>query len=71
MPANMKYKINGTIFEIQTSAPKFLFNESSSLMFKGGDGKGLFEEVVTLLAKSGTLPSQYRPHKLSGEWKGF
>jgi mRNA interferase YafQ len=26
--------------------------------------------VVELLAETGTLPSAYRPHKLSGEWKG-
>ena len=31
----------------------------------------LFEEVVTLLAKTGTLPSRYRPHKLTGDWQGF
>jgi mRNA interferase YafQ len=26
--------------------------------------------VVELLAETGALPSGYRPHKLSGEWKG-
>jgi mRNA interferase YafQ len=26
--------------------------------------------AVELLAETGTLPSGYRPHKLSGEWKG-
>ena len=31
----------------------------------------LFEEVVTLLADTGTLPSRYRPHKLTGDWQGF
>ena len=31
----------------------------------------LFEEVVTLLAEKGTLPSRYRPHKLTGDWQGF
>ena len=31
----------------------------------------LFEEVVTLLAETGTLPSRYRPHKLTGDWQGF
>ena len=31
----------------------------------------LFQEVVTLLAETGTLPSRYRPHKLTGDWQGF
>ena len=26
--------------------------------------------VVELLAETGTLPPGYRPHRLSGEWKG-
>jgi len=26
--------------------------------------------AVELLAEQGTLPSAYRPHKLSGEWSG-
>jgi len=26
--------------------------------------------VVELLAESGDLPEGYRPHQLSGEWKG-
>jgi mRNA interferase YafQ len=27
-------------------------------------------EAVELLAEHGALPSAYRPHKLTGEWKG-
>ena len=38
---------------------------------KRGCNKMLFEEVVTLLAETGTLPSRYRPHKLTGDWQGF
>lgn len=26
--------------------------------------------VVELLAETGTLPQSYRPHRLSGEWRG-
>jgi mRNA interferase YafQ len=26
--------------------------------------------AVELLAETGTLPEGYRPHKLTGEWKG-
>lgn len=35
-------------------------------------GKNLEEliDTVELLAELGGLPSAYRPHKLSGEWKG-
>jgi mRNA interferase YafQ len=27
--------------------------------------------VIELLAEDGTLPDTYRPHKLTGEWKGL
>jgi mRNA interferase YafQ len=47
------------------------FKRSYKKCLKRGYNKVLFEEVVTLLAETGTLPSQYRPHKLSGEWKGL
>ena len=35
-------------------------------------GKNLEELIaaVELLAEEGTLPGPYRPHQLSGEWKG-
>ena len=35
-------------------------------------GKNIEEliSVVELLVEFGGLPEQYRPHKLSGEWKG-
>ena len=34
-------------------------------------GKHLEELIAAVeLAESGTLPEEYRPHKLSGEWKG-
>jgi mRNA interferase YafQ len=34
-------------------------------------GKDIEELIaaVELLAETGTLPAEYRPHKLSGEWK--
>ena len=47
------------------------FKRSYKRCLKRGCNKVLFEKVVTLLAESGTLPSQYKPHKLSGEWTGF
>ncbi len=30
----------------------------------------LLEKVITLLSESGTLPRQYRPHKLHGDFEG-
>jgi mRNA interferase YafQ len=37
-----------------------------------GRGKDLEELIaaVELLAETGTLPDGYRPHRLTGEWKG-
>ena len=31
----------------------------------------LFEDVYDLLCETGLLPSKYKPHKLTGNWKGF
>ena len=31
----------------------------------------LLDEVVTLLAETGKLPKKYKPHVLSGNWKGY
>ena len=31
----------------------------------------LFKEVVILLEKHGTLPAKYKPHKLTGNYKGY
>ena len=47
------------------------FKRSYKKCLKRGCNKMLFEEVVTLLAGTGTLPSRYRPHKLTGDWQGF
>ena len=47
------------------------FKRSYKKCLKRGFNKALFEEVITLLAETGTLPSRYKPHKLSGEWKGL
>ena len=47
------------------------FKRSYKKCIKRGYNKALFEEVVTLLAESGTLPLRYKAHKLTGEWNGF
>ena len=35
-----------------------------------GYDMALLKNVVTLLAETGTLPARYKPHKLSGKYKG-
>mgnify|MGYP003439439935 FL=1 len=47
------------------------FKLSYKRCLKRGCDKFLFEEVVTILANTGTLPKKYKPHKLTGDWKGF
>ena len=47
------------------------FKRSYKKCLKRGCNKALFEEVVTLLAETGTLPARYKAHKLVGEWKGL
>ncbi len=47
------------------------FKRSYKKCLKRGCDKTLFEHVITLLAETGTLPARYKPHKLSGEWKGL
>lgn len=47
------------------------FKHSYKRCLKRGCDKFLFEEVVTILANTGTLPKKYKPHKLTGDWKGF
>ena len=47
------------------------FKRSYKKCLKHGCNKALFEEVITLLAETGSLPQRYKPHKLRGEWRGF
>ena len=47
------------------------FKRSYKKCLKRGYNKVLFQEVVALLAETGSLPPQYRPHKFSGDLKGF
>lgn len=38
---------------------------------KRGLEMGLIKEVIILLENKGGLPTKYKPHKLSGNYKGF
>ena len=49
------------------------FKKDWKLCVKRGYPMDLLQEVITLLAQTGTLPAQYKAHKLSGvrtgEWE--
>ncbi|MGM9746029.1 MAG: type II toxin-antitoxin system YafQ family toxin [Paludibacteraceae bacterium] len=38
---------------------------------KRGYNLSLLQQVVSLLAETGTLPAKYKPHKLTGKYKGL
>ena len=47
------------------------FKRSYKKCLKRGRDKALLEEVVTLLAETGSLPQRYKAHKLVGQWQGL
>ncbi|QNL50331.1 type II toxin-antitoxin system YafQ family toxin [Olivibacter sp. SDN3] len=47
------------------------FKKDIKLAKKRGLGMRLLDEVVTQLVESGTLPPKNKPHKLTGNYKGF
>ena len=47
------------------------FRRSFKRCIKRGLDAALFEQAVRLLQASGTLPAEYRPHKLSGKYAGY
>lgn len=57
----MKYSINYTK----------KFKKNLRLCPKRGYDMNLFEQVSNLLETTGSLPSQYHPHKLSGKYAGL
>ena len=46
------------------------FKKDWKLCVKRGYPMDLLQEVITLLAQNGTLPAQYKAHKLSGDRTG-
>jgi len=46
------------------------FNKDLKLCKKRGLNIKLIQDAITLLAATGTLPSQYHPHRLSGNRQG-
>ena len=57
----MKYSINYTK----------KFKKNLRLCQKRGYDMNLFEQVSNLLETTGSLPSQYHPHRLSGKYAGL
>lgn len=47
------------------------FKKDLKLCAKRGYNMSLFHKVATLLEKTGTLPPEYKPHKLSGNYEGL
>ena len=47
------------------------FKKNLRLCQKRGYDMNLFEQVSNLLETTGSLPSQYHPHKLSGKYAGL
>ena len=46
------------------------FKKQFRLCVKRGLDMNLINEAMRLLAANGSLPAQYRPHQLSGKFKG-
>jgi mRNA interferase YafQ len=51
-------------------AQRRLFREDLKRQKRRGKDIEEIIAAVELLAEAGTLPASYRPHRLSGEWKG-
>jgi len=47
------------------------FKKDINLLQKRGYNLELIKEVILILEETGTLPSDYTPHKLSGNYSGY
>ncbi len=47
------------------------FKRSYKRCMKRGLDEARFRKVLEILAEEGKLPQEYRPHKLSGNYKGY
>lgn len=48
-----------------------LFKKSFKKCIKRGYDERLFRDAIAVLSEIGTLPTKYRPHKLSGNYCGL
>ena len=47
------------------------FNKDFKRCKKRGYNMNLLRNVIDILCETGTLPADYRPHKLSGQYEGL
>lgn len=47
-----------------------LFKKSFKKCLKGGCDAELFRKVIAILGETGSLPKEYKPHPLKGDYKG-
>lgn len=47
-----------------------LFKKSFKKCLKRGCDARLFQKVISILGETGTLPQEYKPHPLKGDYKG-
>ena len=47
------------------------FKKDYKRIQKRGHNMQLLNDALALLSETGTLPEQYRPHKLVGKYKGY
>ncbi|MEL5895107.1 type II toxin-antitoxin system YafQ family toxin [Bacteroides sp. GD17] len=47
------------------------FKRSFKKCLKRGLNPAVLEKAMQVLSDSGTLPAEYRPHKLSGQYEGY
>lgn len=47
-----------------------LFKKSYRKCMKRGCDEELFRTAITILAETGSLPKEYKPHPLKGNYKG-
>lgn len=48
-----------------------LFKKSFKKCLKRGCDEADFRKVLAILCEKGTLPLEYKPHKLKGKYKGY
>lgn len=55
------------MYEVKTTKQ---FEKDANLCIKRGYDTAKLREAIKLLSETGKLPQKYRPHKLTGDFKG-
>jgi mRNA interferase YafQ len=56
------------MFDLELEGP---FQRDLKKAIKRGRDRGRLDTIIDLLRRGTPLPSSARPHKLSGEWRGY